>query len=187
MSSSEVIAVPTEDSRGSGSGRETFPQLQEDLGEDPARFLDRDLFDHGQVRLEERDEADFEAGRQRLVRDGDVSAPGEMIRDRIHGIDEIAVARGWKAVERRLDRTPEGGRDVVIGMLEHRMDELEQHGERDLPGRSPEKLQELGVEAFESVEKGDVVIRGPDGEPTGRSEGPTASQKLAAMADGGEE
>jgi len=156
------------------------------IGEDPGRWLDRDLFGHGLRRLEDR-EPDFEKGDQRLVRDSDVSAPGQMIRDRISGIDKITVARAWKAVERRLPRTPDGGRDVVIGLLEDRIEELEEHGERDLPGRSAEELKELGVKAFEGVEKADIVYRGPDGEPTGRGEGSTANQKLAAMADGGEE
>ena len=179
--------MPTEDSRGSDRGREEFATLVEDIGEDPARFLDRDLFDHGITRLEERDAPAFDEANQCVVREDVVSAPGKMIRDRIDGIETIAVARAWKAIERRLERTPEGGRDVIIGLLDDRIDELEANGERDLPGRSAEELRELGVEAFEAVEKGDVVIRGPDGEPTGRSEGTTASQKLAAMTDGGEE
>ncbi len=182
-----MIAVPTEDSRGSARGREQFPDLVVDIGGDPARFLDRDLFDHGITRLEERDAPAYDEGNQRVVRENVVSAPAEMIRDRIHGIDKIAVGRAWKAVERALDRTPDGGRDVIIGLLDDRLDELEAHGGRDLPGRSDEELRKLGVEKFETVEKGDVVIRGPDGEPTGRSEGTTASQKIAAMTDGGED
>jgi hypothetical protein len=182
-----VIAVPTEESRGSDRGREQFARAVEAIGEDPARFLDRDLFGHGVGRLKDRDEADFEQGDQRIVRDGEVSEPGEMIRDRIHGIDRLSVAASWMEVERELERTPDDGRDVVIQMLRDRIDELEANGERDLPGRSDEELRELGVEAFEAVApKDDVVYRGPDGEPTGRGEGFTASQKLAAMADGGE-
>ena len=157
------------------------------IGEDPGRWLDRDLFGHGLRRLEDR-EPDFEKGDQRLVRDSDVSAPGQMIRDRISGIDKTAVARAWIAVERRLPRTPDGGRDVVIGLLEDRIEELEEHGERNLPGLSEEELRERGVEKYEAVEpKEEIVFRGPDGEPTGRGEGSTANQKLAAMADGGEE
>lgn len=108
-----------------------------------ARYLGRDLFGHGIGRLKDRDDPDFEKGDQRLVRDEKVSEPGEMIRDRIQGIDRLSVAAVWMQVERELDRTPEEGRDAVI--------------------------------------------LGPDGEPTGRSQGSTASQKLAAMADGGED
>jgi len=179
--------LPSELPRADSGGRETFPNLQADIGEDPARFLDRDLFEHGISYLDDRDEPDFEKGDQRLVREGKVSAPGEKIRDRIAGIDTITVARAWRAVERGLDRTPEGGRNVVIRFIEDRIDELEEQGERDLPGRSSEELRDLGVEAYEAVApKSEVVIRGPDGELTGRSEGTTASQKLAAM-DGGEQ
>lgn len=183
----EVRPVPSEHSPGANSSRERFPRLKDDIGEDPARFLDRDLFEHGQVRLEERNHAEWDQSRQRLVRNQDVSAPGEMIRDRIRGIDKLAVASAWLAIERRLDRTPEGGRDVVVGLLEDRIDELEAKGERDLPGRSSEELRELGVEAYENSDKVDIVYYGIDGEPTGRSSGKTASQKLAAIADGGEQ
>jgi len=179
--------MPSENQSAASGDREHFPSLREDLGEDPARWLDRDLFSHGITRLEERDSPGYNEASQRVVRDADVSAPGELIRDRISGIDKIAVARGWKAIERRLERTPEGGRDVVIGYLEDRIDELEANGESELPGLSEEELRELGVEKFEGVEKGAVVFRGPDGEVTARTEGTSASQKLAAMADGGED
>ncbi len=126
--------MPTEDSRGADRDREHFERAVEEIGEDPARFLDRDLFDHGIARLEDRDEPDFGSGDQRLVRDSDVSAPGEMIRDRIQGIDRLSVAASWMQVERDLDRTPEDGRDVVIQMLRDRIAELDANGERDLPG-----------------------------------------------------
>ncbi|WP_154018474.1 hypothetical protein [Halolamina rubra] len=177
--------MPSENQPAGSGRREQFPGLRADLGEDPARWLDRDLFSHGVTRLEARDAPAYNEASQHVVRDTDVSAPGELIRDRISGIDEIAVARAWKAIERRLERTPEGGRDVVIGYLEDRIDELEANGERQLPGLSEDELRELGVEKFEAVEKGDVVFRGPDGEVTSRTEGTSASQKLAAMAEGG--
>ncbi len=179
--------MPSEHQPSRSGGRERFPRLEEDLGEDPARWLDRDLFGHGISRLKDRDAPAYNEGDQRLIRDDKVSEPGQMIRDRINGIDEIGTANAWMAVERGLERTPDGGRDVIIGLLEQRIGELEEHGERDLPGLSAEELRELGVEKFEASEKGDALILGPDGEPTSRSEGTTASQKLAAMADGGEE
>jgi len=183
-----VIAVPTEDSPGADRDREHYQRPLEEIGEDPARWLDRDLFDHGITRLEANDGGRWDEDEQRLVRDSDVSAPGEMIRDRIQGIDRLGVAASWMQVERDLDRTPEDGRDVVIQMLRDRIAELDANGERDLPGLSEEELRERGVEKFESVApKEEIVYRGPDGEPTGRGEGSTASQKLAAMADGGED
>lgn len=171
------------------SGR-NYPveEIVESIGEDPGRWLDRDLFDHGQVRLEERDVVEWDQSSQRVVRDSNVSAPGEMIRDRIAGIDELGVAASWMQVERQLERTLDGGRDVVIQLLRDRIAELEAHGERDLDGRNAEELRELGVEAYEAAAPKDAVVyRGPDGELTGRSSGTTAEQKLAAMADGGEE
>jgi len=153
--------MPSENQSAASGARQHFPGMQEDLGEDPARWLDRDLFSHGITRLEERDSPGYNEASQRVVRDADVSAPGELIRDRISGIDKVAVARGWKAIERRLERTPDGGRDVVIGYLEDRIDELEANGERELPGRSPRGTSRLGVEKFEAVEKGDVVFAVP--------------------------
>jgi len=185
--------VPSEHSpadRDDGSDRSEKYDIEAmvaNIGEDPGRWLDRDLFEHGISRLEANENAGYRDDDQRLVRDSDVSAPGEMVRDRIAGIDELGTASAWKAVERALPRTPDGGRDVVIGLLEDRIDELQEHGERDLPGRTGDELRALGVEKFEEAEKGDALILGVDGEPTSRSEGSSASQKLAAMADGGEE
>jgi len=177
--------VPSEHSPGARDERERFERLRRDLNEDPARFLDRDIFDHGQVRLEERENPQWNESNQRVVRDESVSAPGEMIRDRIAGIDDLEVARAWRAVERGLDRTPEGGRDVVIEFIEDRIDELQEHGERDLPGRSAEELRELGVEAYEAVApKPDAVYLDEDGQEQTTV---SADEKLAAMADGGEE
>jgi len=182
-----VIAVPTEDSPGARDNREHYERLRRELNEDPARFLDRGLFDHGQVRLEERETSDWNESNQRAVRDDDVSAPGEMMRDRIQGIDSIAVARAWRAVERGLDRTPEGGRDIIIEFIETRIAELEEYGERDLPGLSPEEQRERAVEAYEAADKGEAHFLDENGEPTSRMTGQTVEQKLAAMADGGEE
>lgn len=92
--------------------REVYPHVQERIGEDPARFLDRDL-------------------------DGDAL---DFVESRIQGIDRFEVLAGWGDVERNLVRTPDGshneaGRDQVIELLQNRACELEEHGDRD------EKLQ----------------------------------------------
>lgn len=93
------------------SGRRTrdrveFPRLQERLGEDPAKFLDRDLV-------------------------GDRNAQ-RMVRDRIAGIDSLEVVSAWQAVERHLadhyDREPRKG---VVDALAERGQWLEEHGDRD--------------------------------------------------------
>jgi len=180
-----VVAVPSEDSPGARDNREHYERLRRELNEDPARFLDRDLFDHGQVRLEQRETSDWNESNQRAVRDDDVSAPGEMMRDRIQGIDSIAVARAWRAVERGLDRTPEGGRDIIIEFIENRIDELEEQGERDLPGLPPEEQRDRAVEAYEAVAPKDgATYLDEDGEVQNTV---SADEKLAAMADGGED
>lgn len=93
-------------SKHRAADRETFPRLQEELGEDPARFLDQPLFDGGDH----------------------TSSPGAMMRARIRGIDHLATLRAWKAVERNLDRGP---RDRVMELLEDREEYLQQHGDRD--------------------------------------------------------
>jgi len=85
--------------------RERFPSLREDLGEDPARFLDRPLFGG----------------------DAQTSGEGVFIRARIRGIDEIAVVRAWTAIERRLERGP---REKVLDLLDEREAELDEIGER---------------------------------------------------------
>lgn len=63
---------------GSTTRRERFPGLKDDLGEDPAYWLDRPL----------------------LEPSVDASDPVDMIRARIDGIDKIPVARSrswWNA------------------------------------------------------------------------------------------
>jgi len=95
--------------RASSSERESFPQLREDLGEDPARYLDVPMFI-----------------------DGNREPPLFTAFARIRGIDRLEVANAWLAVERRLDRGP---RDPVVEALEERIAYLEEAGER--PGTVP--------------------------------------------------
>lgn len=109
----------------SASDREQFPKLQESIGEDPARWLDRDLVTPGATRI------DVRHGKARLFPDRDVSSAATFVRARIRGIDRIEVCRAWKAVERALGRGPDDGpREQVIAMLEKREQELEVIGER---------------------------------------------------------
>jgi hypothetical protein len=107
------------------SDRERFPELKADIGEDPARFLDRPFFSNG-------------AG----------SSPLLLARARIRGIDSLATLRAWIAVERNLDRGP---RDRIIDLLEERQATLEEIGERpdrldfqdDRDGRDVETIYEF--------------------------------------------
>jgi hypothetical protein len=83
--------------------RATFPALRERLGEDPARWLDREIVDSGT----------------------------SMVLDRIESIDDLEVIRAWKAVERNLGRGRGGDpRSGVMSALEEREQTLEEHGER---------------------------------------------------------
>ena len=85
------------------SGFRRFPNLKDDIGEDPARYLDQDLT----------------TGR-------------ELIEARIRGIDYLATVRAWMAVERHLGRGLGGRpRPEVIDLLQEREAVLEAEGDRD--------------------------------------------------------
>jgi len=93
--------------------RESFPVLQEQIGEDPGRYLDCDLVG-----------PDVDDGRVMLV------------RARIRGIDSIETVRAWIAVERRLGHGPaDGPREGIIRLLDQREERLEDIRER--PDRLP--------------------------------------------------
>lgn len=117
------------------SERERFPKLAEEIGEDPARFLDHDLVERGSSRTS--------------------STGQDLLRARIRGIDEKKIARAWIAVERRLDRGP---RSTVLEWLEDRLAYLEDHGDREerldfdsIPPRE-ERVTPRTAEAYESME-----------------------------------
>ncbi|WP_424001216.1 hypothetical protein ACOZ4I_15765 [Haloarcula salina] len=85
-------------------------RLRDQIGEDPARWLDWDLLSHADRR--------------------------EMVFDLIDGMDSLQRVRAWRAVERRLaardDRDP---RAKIMQRLDQREEWLELHGER--PDRLP--------------------------------------------------
>lgn len=97
--------MPSDHSPAATHEREIFDDIRKEIGEDPARFLDRPLFDGAQ----------------------DTTSPGWMIQKRIEGIDDLLVIRYWFEVEERLQRGP---RDKVIQMLENRAQHLKTHGQR---------------------------------------------------------
>jgi hypothetical protein len=131
--------------------------MKDDIGENPARFLDRDLD-------EPNDETTDYTHRR-------------MVRDRIRGIDKLAVVNAWIAVERRLDRGP---RDHIIRLLETRKSHLQEYGERDLPDMTREERRERSRELYERVADRKVSNQMEDGPLS-------ATQKLNQMrADGGE-
>lgn len=83
------------------SGRETFPDVADEIGEDPARFLDVDV----------------------LADDG----ARELLLSRIRGIDRLGTINAWIIVERKLERGP---RDRIVELLERRREHLLETGGR---------------------------------------------------------
>jgi|GEM_PF-5337179 len=82
-----------------------LPGIEEDIGHNPARFLDWDLVGH--------------ADRKGLL------------KSRIRGIDKIAVCRAYWAAEHHPDVGPtDGPREGVLRLLDQREEFLEEHGER---------------------------------------------------------
>jgi len=120
---SEVLRTDGGVNSGPAGRPEWADVLAEQLGEDPLRFLLYKPY-------------------------GPIDVP-ELVERRIAGIDEIRIARGWIAAERRLGLNREG----VLRRLEARIDELEEIGER------PDRLVYL-----EPVERDDVQD-GQDDEP----------------------
>jgi len=116
---------------GSSHDVEEFPRIVDEIGENPARWLDRDLITPGAVRQDIERAADRSIQDVRLIPDQNVSSGITFVESRIRGIDTIEAVRAWKAVERALGRGPDGGpRDAVIELLDEREAELEEIGER---------------------------------------------------------
>jgi hypothetical protein len=83
-----------------------FPNIEENIGENPAQFLDRPLIGSGPG----------------------VSSPFLVAKARIDGIDRLEFVNAWIAVERN-PRT-RGPRDKVLSLLKERKRYLEENGER---------------------------------------------------------
>jgi len=138
--------MPSEAQGGStSSDRAEYPDRKQEIGEDPARWLDQDLLERTVVRQEVDPTSEF--GEMRLVEDTDVSTPGQMILGRIRGIDSLLIIRHWMEVEHDLDRGP---RDTIVDALQERADELKEIGERPDrlpagPRRPPEMTYEPSV------------------------------------------
>ncbi|MBO4249265.1 hypothetical protein IL252_15725 [Halomicrobium sp. IBSBa] len=97
--------MPSTNQSASGRTRETFPKIRDDVGEDPARWLDWSIL-------------------------GDKSRE-KLVRTRIDSIDSIEMIRAWIGVERALERGDDGGpREAVINALEQRERRLNEIGER---------------------------------------------------------
>lgn len=157
--------------------------VRERIGEDPARFLDRNLYHHGVRRVAEKDSYGPHEASHTPVRDSHVSTPGEMVRDRIQGIDSFHTVQVWIEVEKSLERTPDGGRDEVISLLRDRIAELEEHGERP----DDETLQTIAADVREDNPEWDETDD-VDLPPWAARVGiPSWDRSEPATTDGGEE
>jgi len=92
--------------------------MKDDIGENPARFLDQDI-------------------------PVDADSPTSMFIARVRGIDRLEVVGAWLGAERRLaaeqDRQP---RDHVINLPQQRRESLQENGERPKESR-PHHRHEL--------------------------------------------
>ncbi|WP_372478947.1 hypothetical protein ACAH01_08945 [Halomicrobium sp. HM KBTZ05] len=106
--------MPSENQGGSQRQRQRFERIQNDIGEDPARWLDWEFVRHPSRR--------------------------NIALDLIDSIDSIERIRAWKAVERAL--AVEHGREPRSKIMQ-RLDQREQwltlHGER--PDRLDERAE----------------------------------------------
>lgn len=114
--------------------RERFPEIERRIGEDPARWLDRDLVERGPSHTTRTNR--------------------ELVLARIRGIDYLGVANAWIQVERELDRGP---RDRVIETLEERRDFLIEYGDR--PEVDEEELEERRAQYNDESDEDTVVWR----------------------------
>ncbi|WP_423745088.1 hypothetical protein V5735_03420 (plasmid) [Haladaptatus sp. SPP-AMP-3] len=105
-------------------------RLKEDVGENPARFLDHALVEYGASHTDETIQS--------------------LVVARIRGICYLEVVNAWIAVERKLDRGP---RDNIISLLEERKAYLEENGERELPSFTREELRERARKRYERASR----------------------------------
>lgn len=123
--------------------RERFPDLEKIIGEDPARWLDRDLIDDPTAR--------------------------ELVRSRIDALEDVNVCNVWVAAEKRLSRETRNG---VLEWIDERREELAAEGRLDF-GSWLEDAPKRDPEPTESVARWDREKEGGGVEVTdGRDRGP---------------
>lgn len=133
-------------------------EVVDQIGENPARWLDHDMFDRGgmvRTKVEQRGHRE----KVRLVEDSDVSTWGTMVQARIDGIDDLLTVRYWMEVEAALGNDgirEDCPRDVVMSLLQERADELKQIGER------PDRLSLGPRQSYEEFQDGDDGLTAED-------------------------
>ena len=147
-------------------------KLKEDIGENPARYLDQLI-----PKIPE--------------------SPTSFFRARVDGIDRIEVIGAWLAAERKL-ATEQGRqpRQHVLDALEQRREWLLEHGERpeDLRTEWPHELPERYRPFDRDVPPKEAYVIKCDGErvpysqrPTTASVGRSSSTARKVATDGGDE
>lgn len=110
--------MPSTNQGSNRTERLRCPTLKDDIGEDPARWLDADMLANPDRK--------------------------ELVWSLIHGIDTYARLRAWRAVELKLANDDENGdarnpldepRSAILKRLNQREEWLDLHGER--PDRLP--------------------------------------------------
>jgi len=144
-----------------GRDYEDFPKLVEEIGHNPAQFLDWDFL------AETYGDSKVKSGRKMLL------------KARIQGIDRTEVIRAYKAVERALERGPaDGPREAVIRLLDQREEFLRNRGERPerlmYGPRRPPKYYATHIDD------------GPDGRPRTAAEKLSRMRSDRVATDGGE-
>ncbi|WP_181685837.1 hypothetical protein [Halorhabdus salina] len=120
--------MPSKHSPSSSRDRVECPDIAEEIGHDPARFLDRDLAESEHYRLDIDRDSSGSVVDCRLVPDQHCSTGAALVKAVINGIDHLDVIDAWIEVEtQRLDRGP---RESVIALLNQRRAELQEIGER---------------------------------------------------------
>lgn len=92
--------MPSTHQSSKHDGREQYPDVAAEIGEDPARFLDVPL----------------------VAPDHEGSSPFALAAARIAGIDDTEVANAWLRVEAQLERGPRKG---VVQRLNRQKADLE--------------------------------------------------------------
>lgn len=135
--------------------------LKAQIGENPARFLDREI-----PQIPE--------------------SPTSMFRARLDGIDRLEVVGAWEAAERKLaDERGREPRDHVMELLQQRREYLLEHGERpdDLRGEWPHELPDRYQPADRENPPKEVYVRTADGERVPYSRRPTRPSVGRSFSD----
>lgn len=132
--------------------RARYPSVEDAIGEDPARFLDRDT----------RGRDPLDALRLPIAR--------------IRGIDRLEVLARWQAVARDLDAHP-----AIIDALRTRGNTLREHGERPRRDPDPDALRKRAAELAPEDPR-DAVFLDEDGEEYVRSSADTRLRRVREQA-----